>query len=273
MNPEAAPNAARLNGWDELTPSELASAQTLGLDEASWPEWHDYGPEDDEPEEVVRHSARTAASWTDLTDSEREAAQRLGYDQGLWGAFCPSEDEDEDTPEHRWSLSECAGDAECWGELHNPRQVYRCGHNCAKIRCPNFEVCGEEGDGFMVNLKGRCLDCDVHYGEDFDILRSGAAESAEDCSICFGDKAVVRLPQCVHRFCGGCVNRLYKGAGGDDDGDGAAAPHMNAAGGGGVNDKGCPLCRGGTLAPTWAHTGLSTCRCPRCRSAEPAVSP
>ena len=165
MNPEAAPNAACLKVWDELTPSERAFAQTLGLDEASWPKWYERssalerGDEDDEnernwPEEVVRHSARTAASWMDLTISEREAAQQLGYDQGLWAAFCCSEDD----PVHRWSLNECEGEAECWGELHNPRYVYRCAHNCAKIRCPNFEICGEEGDGFFVNLKGRCLD-------------------------------------------------------------------------------------------------------------------
>lgn len=273
MNPEAAPNAACLKVWDELTPSERAFAQTLGLDEASWPKWYDYGLfddyerdyEDDEnernwPEEVVRHSARTAASWMDLTISEREAAQQLGYDQGLWAAFCCSEDD----PVHRWSLNECEGEAECWGELHNPRFVYRCAHNCAKIRCPNFEVCGEEGDGFFVNLKGRCLECDMHFGENFDILRGDAAESAEECSVCYDDKAVVKLPQCMHRFCGGCVGRLqgFNGAGGE-------APHMNAAGGG-VNDKGCPLCRNPTLAPKWAHSGLATCRCCyRCRASPP----
>ena len=104
MNPEAAPNAACLKVWDELTPSERAFAQTLGLDEASWPKWYERssalerGDEDDEnernwPEEVVRHSARTAASWVDLAISEREAAQQLGYDQGLWAAFCCSEDD------------------------------------------------------------------------------------------------------------------------------------------------------------------------------------
>jgi len=235
----------RLKDWSELIPSELAAAQTLQLDESSWPRFND---DDGEPEHVVRHSARTTIFWRDLTEAEREAAHQVGFDESVWKAFHRSKNDSE----HQWYMDECQGDSGCWGDVNRQgfvsgmdRNVYRCGRGCVKIRCPNFEVCRYEGAGFFVNMKGRCLDCDITYGENFDILRGDAVDSAEDCSICFAEKAVVKLPQCAHRFCGDCTDKLYEP---DDDG----VSHMCATDGG-VNDKGCPLCRGDTLVPTWVR--------------------
>jgi len=72
---ETLKTVTRLKDWSELIPSELAAAQTLQLDESSWPRFND---DDGEPEHVVRHSARTTIFWRDLTEAEREAAHQVG---------------------------------------------------------------------------------------------------------------------------------------------------------------------------------------------------
>jgi hypothetical protein len=265
----ASPEPAFKRSWSSLTAEELASASTLGLDVDSWPTWITPSLLPVEPGEdewshrlrsfsdatqpgsflaevgpVLRHGSATRLPWDDLDADRREAAARLGYTPETWEAFHA----EEGMGVEGWCMTECPGDSTCWSD-QDPG-VFRCGHGCEPVQCPNFIVCEYQSDGVMIELKGRCLDCDIMFGENFDILDTTAAADAEPCPICMDEKAaIVKLPQCRHRFCGSCVRTLY-----DFNGGSGSAPHMQNpryAARGGSGDKGCPLCREGTLPAAW----------------------
>ena len=261
--------AAFKRSWSSLNAEELVAATTLGLDEDSWPRWitpsllpvnpgedqvlhlyrsfnmaslresfwADVGP-------VVRHSSATRLRWDDLGPERRTAAAGLGYTPEVWEAFHA----EEGVGKEGWCMTECPGGSSCWSD-QDPG-VFRCGHGCEPVKCPNFIVCGYQSDGVMIELKGRCLDCDISFGENFDILDTATAATVEACPICMDEQAaIVKLPQCSHRFCGSCVRTLYNG------GSSGSAPHMQnprfVQSGGGSGDKGCPLCRTSTLPAAW----------------------
>jgi hypothetical protein len=255
--------------YADLTSAQRTAAARLGLDEESWPKWVtpvllpiEPGEDDDErhqrsysewiecvlddrglpneesAEGVVRHTSSTSLLWGELGTEQQAAASSLGYTPELWEAFHPATGYGS-LGKHGWCVRECPGNKECWSQDN----FARCGHGCEPVRCPNYVLCSHQDDGMIIALKGRCLNCDVTFGENLDVL--SPSDGAEDCPICMDEKAAIKLPQCSHRFCGNCVRILYWGK---EDSDGYTPPHLH---GGTPDDKGCPICRASTLKPAW----------------------
>lgn len=144
----------------------------------------------------------------------------------------------------------CPGDGTCLSS-YGP-----CAHNCEEneaFRCPNFVVCGNIGNPDIFECDGgRCRDCNLKIGEDMDIQKAEEGGSLE-CPVCYESvAALVKLPQCQHRFCGPCVNNLFQLNGCCTVAQNHA--HLNGfprtrRSEPGSEDKGCPMCRAHTPHP------------------------
>jgi hypothetical protein len=235
--------------WTNLDATSREQASALGFTEATWPRFK------------LLQRDRTAHDaggpwWEDLVPDQCDAVHALGFSIREWDGLhfdALRTDEGEDL------CDLCDGSGVCLDGNAND-----CEFRCRLQACPNVLVCGNKDPQWLMNINGRCHTCDCDYGQNFDVIPEG---SAEECSICMVQPAQVRLPQCVHRFCGPCVARLY--GHGSSVGE---APHMvqmtRDARMVGAHDGGCPHCRASTLAPMWACTRAANCRC--CRNCEHA---
>ena len=153
------------------------------------------------------------------------------------------------------------------------RRLFPFTHLCIRVTVINLPfiapqvVCGQvtgwhrpvEGNDYPFDAwHGRCSDCDIRTGRDFDIISEADVDECEECSICMDAPARVKLPVeggCSHRFCGGCVSQMM----GINRPNKAIEATMDSRM---ANDAGCPHCRAKTKLPGWVHRGALYVGCP-----------
>eukprot|EP01048_Picozoa_sp_COSAG05_P020696 COSAG05_NODE_3586_length_1974_cov_6.681600_2_plen_247_part_00 len=108
----------------------------------------------------------------------------------------------------RSGAAACNGECFEQADFHVYAKKAGSGCDCSLQSCPNFAMCGQAVPAWLLGCNfGMCLNCAICVGE-LDILRGDAASDAKECSVCLDGKALVKLPQCTHRFCGSCAKRL-----------------------------------------------------------------
>ena len=160
-------------------------------------------------------------------------------------------------------MRECSGNGECLLQedgggyrKNHTHEGITCVHDCAPIRCKNYELCGDALPETYLKGEGICLTCDIFFGEWNGGKGVLPMRAAAECGVCLEHKPQISLPKCVHTLCIDCMRQIYRyhsfaqgwyeaavagadAAEGDEDSVGADP----AGGAPALAPPACPLCR------------------------------
>ena len=106
----------------------------------------------------------------------------------------------------------CSGDGNCLRQAYMP--AYECRFKCTPVKCPNFALCGLQGPKIWLACHaGLCVNCDVMFGTwkgGPGVLKFSTEQM--ECPICMTDSTDnVKMPNCTHWICTGCLRVAFHG--------------------------------------------------------------
>lgn len=112
------------------------------------------------------------------------------------------------------TVTTCPGDASCLvqvsANIYQRDTSMSCLHHCQLQHCPNYPVCNKSLPKWVIQCRGRCLDCDMYIYGDLKFKSNIQRETCPSCSSNSATVELVQLPGCEHYVCVPCFKKMSK---------------------------------------------------------------